>query len=83
MDTMFMSTTGCDGCNCKQVFNGFMSRMTNVHPMTSKSGENVLKACQDFMRHEGVLQCLHRDLALEEKLSLLTKLMKKMMVKDS
>ena len=83
MDTIFMTTKGHDGSNCEQVFNGFMSRMINVCPMESKSGENVLKACQDFMRHEGVPQGLHRDLAQEEKTAKIIDLNRRMMVKDT
>ena len=51
--------------------------------MESKSGENVLKAHQDFMRHEGVPQGLHRDLAQEEKTAKIIDLNRRMMVKDT
>ena len=83
MDTMFMSTTSYDGYNCKQVFYGFISRMINVCPMTSKSRENVLKAYQDFMRYKGVPQCPHSDPAPEAKSTLISELNRKMLVKDS
>ena len=83
MDTIFMTVPGFDGSECEQIFNGFVSRMINVHPMTSKMGENVLKAHQDFMRCEGVPQCLHRDLAPEEKAAKLIELNRQMMVKDT
>ena len=35
--------------------------------MPSKAEEHVLSSYQDFMRYEGVTECLHRDLTPEQK----------------
>ena len=83
MDTIFLNTQGHDGSTCGQVFFGLVSRMLNFHPMPSKASSNVVKAYQDFMRDEGVPECLHRDLAPEEKTSKITDINRDMMVRDS
>ena len=66
-----------------QLYVGLYSRMINVYPMPSKAGGHVLSSYQDFMRYEGVPECLHRDLAPEQKSDKIIELNRKMMVKDS
>ena len=83
MGTIFMSNPGFCGSTCEQVCVGLMSRMTNVHPMPSKKQGNILKSHQDFMRHGGVPEGLHRDLAPQEKVEKITDLDRNMMVKDT
>ena len=59
MDTAFSAVTGFDGSNCAQVFFGLLSRCLNPYFMPSHKKGNIIKAYQDFMRYEGVPQCLH------------------------
>ena len=51
--------------------------------MPSKASNHIYKAYQDFMRYEGVPECLHRDLAPEQKVDKIINLNRDMMVKDS
>jgi len=83
MDTIFSGIPGFDGSTCEQVFFGFVSRMTNVYPMPSKASGHILKAYQDFMRYEGVPECLHRDLSNEQKVASIIDLNRDMRVKDT
>ncbi len=67
IDTYFSSVKGVDGSNCMQLYMGLLSRMINLYPMPSKSGEHVLLSYQDFMRYDGVPEYLYRNLAPEQK----------------
>ena len=57
--------------------------MINIYPMISKAAGNILRAYQDFMRYEGVPECLHRDLAPEQQVQAIINLNRDMMVKDT
>ena len=83
MDTYFSSVTGADGSNCSQVLVGLASRMINVYPMPSKASGHIYKAYQDFMRYEGVPECLHHDLAPEQKVDDIINLNRDIQVRDS
>ena len=50
--------------------------------MPSHKKGNIIKAYQDFMRYEGVPQCLHQDLAPEQKTDEIISINKDMRVKD-
>ena len=67
INNIHMPKTRFYGYTCKQVYDRLMSRMTNKHPMPSKAQGYILKSCQDFMRYEGVLEGLHRDLTSKGK----------------
>ena len=83
MGTIFMSTPGFDGSTCEQVFFGFVSRMINVYPMPSKASGHITKAYQDFMRYEGVPECLHRDLSNEQKVEAIIDINRDIRVTDT
>ena len=51
--------------------------------MFSKTSCHILKSYQNFMRYKGILECLHCDLAPEQKSDKMTKINQNMMVKDS
>ena len=83
MDTVFAVHTGFDGSNATQVFFGLLSRCLNVYHIPSNKGGHVLKSYQDFMRFEGVPECLHRDLAPEQKIDKIIQINRDMRVRDS
>ena len=83
MDTIFIMILSVNGFTCMQVFVGFISRMIGVCPMKSKEAIHIVAACQDFMRHEGVPQALHRDAAPEQKVEKIMEINRDMKVKDS
>ena len=51
--------------------------------MKSKEATNIVAAYQDFMRYEGIPQCLHRDGASEEKVQKIIDINREMKVKDT
>ena len=59
MDSVFAVIPGYDGSNATQVFFGLLSQFIYVYHMPSNEGGHIFKAYQDFMRYEGVPQCLH------------------------
>ena len=59
MDTYFLQIMGADGSTCAQLYVGLASRMINVYLMPSKASCHILKSYQDFMRYEGIPECLH------------------------
>ena len=83
MDTYFCDVKGTDGSKCAQLFIGLVSNMINVYPMISKAGVHILQAYKDFMRHEGVPACLHRDYSKEQMTEDITALNRDYMVRDT
>lgn len=83
MDAVFAVHTGYDGSNASQVFFGLISRCLNVYHMPSNKSGYVLKAYQDFMQYEGVLEGLHRDLAPEQKIDKIIQINRDIRVKDT
>ena len=82
MDTYFSDVVGIDGSTCAQVYVGLISKMINVYPMLSKASGHILRTYQDFMRYEGVPECLHRDLLPEQQVDRIIHLNRDMMVND-
>ena len=83
MDSVLAVLMGFDGSNATQVFFGLLSCCINVYHMPSNKGGRVFKAYQDFMRYEGVPQCLHQDLAPEKKIDEIIQKNIDMRVKDT
>ena len=83
IDTVFSTVTDFDGYNCAQVFFGLISICLNPYLMPSHKKGNIIKAYQDFMRYEGVPQCLHQGLAPEQKTDEIISINRDMRVKDS
>lgn len=83
IDKGFSVVTSFGGSNCAQVYFGLVSRMMNSYVMPSHEKLYVIKSYQDSMRREGVLQCLYRDLAPEQKVDEIIEINYKMRIKDS
>ena len=83
IDTYFLQIQGADGSTCAQLYVSLTSRMINVYLMPSKASCHILKTYQDFMWYESIPECLHRDLAPEQKSDKMTEINQNMMVKDS
>ena len=57
--------------------------MINPYAMPLHNKLNVVKSYEDFMRQEGVSQCLHRDLSPKQKVDEIIKKSYKMRITDS
>ena len=65
MDTIFSTAQDINGKACAQVYYGTQSHMMNVYGMRAKS--EMPMTYKDFMREEGVPNCLHSNGAAEQK----------------
>ena len=83
MDTVFSTVTGFNDSKCAQIFFGLLPRCLNPYFVPSHKKGNNIKAYQDFIQYEEVSQCLHRDLASEQKTDEMISINKKMKVKYS
>ena len=81
-DTIFVNKPCvATGATCGQVFYGVRSKMINIYGMTTKGEAH--DSYLDFIREEGIPQCLHRDNSGEQNDHQFTATNRKFHVRDT